>query len=87
MIPKSIFDDDFTEGHIGWCKPENYNRLFELNRGSVYVGKEGSLKYIAISRRTRLDLIMVDDPKGEFIKRLNDYTPKHKTSISRKSKI
>lgn len=67
LIPKSIFDNDFGAAHIGWCSAENIPRLFELDRGTVFVPKDGNLKYIAIARRTRLDLIPVDDPKECFI--------------------
>lgn len=67
LIPKSIFDADFNETNIGWCSLANIPRLFDMDRGTVFVPKDGNLKYIALARRTRLDLIPVPDPKWCFI--------------------
>ncbi len=67
LIPKSIFDEDFNETNIGWCSLSNIHRLFDMDKGTVFVPKDGNLKYIAVARRTRLDLIPVDDPKMCFI--------------------
>lgn len=67
LIPKSIFDEDFGENNIGWASEENIKRLYALDRGTVFVPKSGNLKYIGLARRTRLNLILVDDPKWCFI--------------------
>lgn len=87
LIPKSIFDEDFGEDNVGWCSSDNISRLFDLDYGTVYIPKSGSLRYVPLSRRTRLDLIPCDDPKGEFIKHLREYKPNHETLISDKAVI
>lgn len=83
LIPKSIFDEDFNEAHIGWCSIENINRLYDLDRGTVYVPKNGSLKYIPLSRRTRLELLLSDNPKRDWIKHLETHKPAFQTEIHR----
>ena len=75
LIPKSIFDEDFNELNVGWSSASNINRLYNLDKGTVYVPKDGDLKYIGLIRRTRLELLIVDDPKAEFIKHLQTYIP------------
>jgi len=87
LIPKSIFDSDFKNGHIGFCTDDNIPRLYELKSGVIYVPNTGSLRYIPISRRTRLELIMVDNPRKEFIKVLSKFYPNHKTIIADTVKI
>lgn len=81
LIPKSIFDDDFNETNIGWCSLENINHLYSLDKGSVFVPKNGNLKYIPLARRTKLDLILVDNPRKEFAKVLGRYNPELETFI------
>jgi UDP-3-O-[3-hydroxymyristoyl] glucosamine N-acyltransferase len=80
LIPKSIFDGDFNETNIGWASESNIKRLYELDRGTVFVPKSGNLKYIGLARRTRLDLIIVDDPKFCFIEVL-ERTPDVEVTI------
>lgn len=82
LIPKSIFDEDFGEGNIGWCSPDSLNRLFELDKGTVLVEEGGSLKYIPVARRTRLNLWSTKNPKKEFNKYLEAYEPNHKKKIA-----
>lgn len=81
MIPKSIFDDDFSAEHIGWCSDDNISRLFQLNEGTVIVPDRGHLRYIPIARQTKLKLFLVDDPRREFSKYLKNYDPKFETLI------
>lgn len=81
-IPKSIFDEDFGEDHVGFCNGKNIDRLFELNKGAVYIPDcPGNLKFIPVIRQTRLELIGVPDPKGAWIEHLNEYSPNYKTEI------
>lgn len=82
LIPKSIFDEDFGENNIGWASEENIKRLYALDRGTVFVPKSGNLKYIGLARRTRLELIPVDDPKGEFLKSLDQFEPDFKNEYA-----
>jgi len=86
-IPASIFDEGFNEDNIGWCSLDNLNHLYKLARGSVYVPNNGNLKYIPLCRRTRLDLIPVENPRLEFAKVLENYKPDLKTRISPHAKI
>lgn len=81
MIPKSIFDDDFSADHIGWCSDDNISRLFKLMEGTVLVPDRGNLRYIPIARQTKLKLILVDDPRREFSKYLEEYDPVMETEI------
>jgi len=81
LIPKSIFEKDFNETNIGWCSSENVGRLYNMDRGTVLVPMDGNLKYIGLARRTRLELIRVENPKKEFIKLLDIYNPKFQTEI------
>jgi UDP-3-O-[3-hydroxymyristoyl] glucosamine N-acyltransferase len=81
LIPKSIYDDDFNELNIGFCTEENLDRLFKLKNGTVFVPDKGSLRYIPIARRTRVELILVDNPRKAFNEVLNQYNPNHKTQI------
>jgi len=86
-IPKSIFDEDFGADNIGWCSLENIPQLYKLNHGTVIVPDNGSLKYIPLARRTKLDLIMSDNPRKEFSNVLKEYEPNHKTNISPHAKV
>lgn len=81
MIPKSIFDEDFGKGHIGWCSDKNIDRLFKLMEGTVFVPDNGTLKYIPIARKTKLELITCENPRMEFAKVLETYEPNLKTDI------
>ena len=87
LIPKSIFDADFGKGNIGWCSHKNVGELMGLNEGTILVPQEGSLRYIPISRRTRLDLVMVNNPRKAFIEVLENYNPELKTEIHPTAKI
>lgn len=87
LIPKSIFDEDFNAANIGWCSEKDISRLFELYEGTVFVSNKGSLRYIPLARRTKLELITCIDPKAEFIKVLENYEPNHKSQISQFSRI
>lgn len=40
LIPKSIFDEDFNELNVGWSSASNINRLYNLDKGTVYVPKD-----------------------------------------------
>jgi len=87
LIPKSIFDEDFGKGHIGFCTEKTYNRLYDLKEGTVYVPNSGNLKYIPIVRRTRLELLGVDNPRKAFADVLRDFKPELKTFKAPSAKV
>lgn len=87
LNPKSIFDNDFCSGDVGWCSPDNISRLFELMEGTVFVSSIGSLRYIPISRQTRLKLVLVENPRKEFFEYIKDIKPNNKTFIAPSASI
>ena len=72
LVPLSIFSEDFGAGNVGYCLNKDIERLYELNKGVIFVPNNGNLKYIPLIRRTRLDLIPVDNPLIEFNKYINE---------------
>ena len=66
MIPKSIYDNGFKEGCIGYASHNDVERLLMLDKGTVFVPNEKGLKFIPVVRKTRLDLITCDNPKKSF---------------------
>jgi len=65
--PKDIKDPSFDEDSIGWASINDYNHLLTMDKGTVYIPNDGNLKWIAVLRRTRLDLQPVANPVGEWV--------------------
>lgn len=66
LIPMSINSAEFGKGNLGYCTNENITTLYNLRQGVVFVPNNGNLKYIPLIRRTKLNLIPVNNPKLEF---------------------
>ncbi len=61
-IPKDILDPTFNENSIGWANESDLEICLKLNRGTLYIPEGGNLKWVAVLRRTRLELIPVPCP-------------------------
>lgn len=66
LIPKSIFDETFDIDSIGFCTDDNFNQLFRIMHGTIFVSNVGTLRFIPIARQTRINLITVKDPEFAF---------------------
>lgn len=87
LIPKSIFNPTFDKDSIGWCSQDNIGHLFKLTEGTVFVHDVGSLRYIPIARQTKIDLILVDNPRIAFSEYIKDFNDEHETMIHPSAKI
>lgn len=58
--PKSIDDPTFGVDDIGWC--EDISKLYNLDRGTVFVPDTENFKYVGVLRKTRLELEIVENP-------------------------